>query len=165
LGYDANSPLRFTILVGNQDATMADVTTLIKDQMATIGVEARINLVDQTVFVDRVLARHDFEMAVSNFANLNDINQRSVSFFHGMQSDYVGINDPPLEAKVHEWRQTLDPEARKEIAADIQRRLADQLEWVNVTTYPFFQAYRNYVKNYPFYNGAYLFLATTWLEK
>jgi hypothetical protein len=42
--------------------------------MATIGVEARINLVDQTVFVARVLARHDFDMAVSNFANLNDIN-------------------------------------------------------------------------------------------
>jgi peptide/nickel transport system substrate-binding protein len=164
-GYDANKPLRFTLLVGNQDATMADVTTLIKDQMATIGVEARITLVDQTVFVDRVLARHDFDMAVSNFANLNDINQRSVSFFHGAQSDYVGINDPTLEAMVLQWRRTLDPEERKQLTADIQRQLADQLEWVNVTTYPFFQAYRNYVKDYPFYNGAYVFFATTWLAK
>jgi peptide/nickel transport system substrate-binding protein len=165
LGYDANHPLKFTILIGNQDATMSDVATLIKDQMAKIGVEARINLVDQTAFTDRVLVRHDFAMAVSNFANLHDINQRSVSFFKGMQSDYVGIDDPQLEAMVHEWRRTLDPEGRKQITADIQRRLADQLEWVNVTTYPFFQAYQSYVRDYPFYNGAYVFFATTWLAK
>jgi ABC-type transport system substrate-binding protein len=90
---------------------------------------------------------------------------RSVSFFHGAQSDYVGINNPTLEETVLQWRRTLDPEERKQITADIQRRLADQLEWVNVTTYPFFQAYRNYVKDYPFYNGAYVFFATTWLAK
>jgi peptide/nickel transport system substrate-binding protein len=164
-GYDANNPLRFTILVGNQDATMADVATLIKDQMAKIGVEARINLVDQTAFVDRLLVKHEYDMAVTNFANLHDINQRSVSFFKGMQSDYMGIDDPQLEAMVHDWRRTLDPEGRKRISADIQRRLADQLEWVNVTTYPFFQALRNNVRDYPFYNQAYLFLATTWLAK
>lgn len=55
---------------------------------------------------------------------------------------------------VHEWWQTLDPEGCKRISADIQRRLADQLEWVNLTTHPFSQAYRTYVKNYPFYNQA-----------
>ena len=165
LGFDAKNPLKFTILISNQDATMADVATLLKDQMAKIGVEARINLVDATAFVDRVLVKHDFEMAVSNFGSLLDINQRSVSFFKGMQSDYVGIDDPSLEAMVHEWRRTVDPERRKKISVDIQRRLADQLEWVNVATYPFFQAYRSHVKDYPFYNQAYLFLATTWLAK
>jgi ABC-type transport system substrate-binding protein len=165
IGYDANHPLTFTILIGNQDATMSDVATLIKDQMTKLGVNARINLVDQTAFVDRVLVRHDFDMAITSFANLSDINQRSVSFFKDMQSDYMGIDDPQLQAMVHEWRRTLDPEGRKKIAADIQRRLADQLEWVNATTYPFFQALRSNVKNYPFYNQAYLYLETTWLAK
>jgi peptide/nickel transport system substrate-binding protein len=165
LGYDANRPLTFTILIGNQDATMSDVATLIKDQMTKIGVNARINLVDQTAFVDRVLVRHDFDMAITSFANLMDINQRSVSFFKGMQSDYMGIDDPQLQAMVHEWRRTLAPEGRKKITADIQRRLADQLEWVNAATYPFFQALRTNVKDYPFYNQAYLFLETTWLAK
>ena len=105
-------------------------------------------------------------MLVSFFANLVDINQRSVSFFKGRQSDYMGMDDPQLEALVLQWRRTLEPEQRKAISADIQRRLAEQLEWVNVTTYPFFQAYRTAtVKNFPFYNHAYLFLDTTWLEK
>jgi ABC-type transport system substrate-binding protein len=76
LGFDEKNPLRFTILIGNQDATIADVATLIKSQMAKIGVEAKINLLDQTATVDRVLVKHDFEMTVSNFATLRDIDPR-----------------------------------------------------------------------------------------
>ena len=81
-------------------------------------------------------------------------------------STRIGMDDPQLEALVLQWRRTLEPEQRKAISADIQRRMADQLEWVNVTTYPFFQAYRTAtVKDFPFYNQALLLLDTTWLEK
>jgi len=165
LGFDEKNPLKFTILVGNHDVTLADIATLIKNQMAKIGVEAKINLLDATAVVDRVLVKHDFEMVVSNWANLVDINMRSVSFFKGRQSDYMGIDDPNLEAMVYQWRRTMDPEARKRISADMQRLIADQLYWVNATTYPFFQAHRRQVKNYPFYNQAYFFLEQVWLEK
>jgi peptide/nickel transport system substrate-binding protein len=165
LGYDAKNPVRFTILISNQDVTMADVAALIKNQMAKIGVEAKINLVDAVTLVDRVLVKHDFEMVVNNWATLRDINQRSVSFFKGRQSDYMGIDDPPLEAMVLQWRRTMDPEGRRQLSAEMQRRIADQLEWVNVTTYPFFQAYRSYVKNYPYYEQALVLFEQVWLEK
>jgi len=165
LGYDAKHPLRFTILISNQDVTMADIAALIKNQMAKIGVEARITLLDDPAVVDRVLVRHDFDMVVSSWANLVDINQRSVSFFKGRQSDYMGIDDPQLEDLVHQWRRALVPEQRKAISAAMQRRLADQLEWINLTTYPYFEAYRQHVKNFPFYNQSYQFFDTTWLAQ
>jgi peptide/nickel transport system substrate-binding protein len=92
LGYDAKNPLKFTILVNNGDATLADIATLVKNQMAKIGVEAKINLVDTTAAVERVLVKHDFEMNVSTFGTLADINQRSVSFFKGHQSDYLDVH-------------------------------------------------------------------------
>src|SRR6266571_4166841 len=163
LGFDERNPLRFTILIGNQDATMADIAALIKNQMAKIGVGAKITLLDDPAVVDRVLVRHDFDMVVSSWANLVDINQRSVSFFKGRQSDYMGIDDPQLEDLVHQWRRALVPEQRKAISAAMQRRLADQLEWINLTTYPYFEAYRQHVKNFPFYNQSYQFFDTTWL--
>jgi ABC-type transport system substrate-binding protein len=165
LGYDEKNPLKFSILVGNHDTTLADIAALIKNQMAKIGVEAKINLMDATAVVDRLLVKHDFEMLVSSFANLVDINMRSVSFFKGQQSDYMGIDDPKLEDLVHQWRRSLEPEKRKAISADIQRLLAEQLYWVNVTGYPFFQAHTAKVKGYPFYNQAYFFLESTWLDK
>jgi peptide/nickel transport system substrate-binding protein len=165
LGYEAKHPLKFTILISNADPTMADIATLIKNQMAKIGVEAKILLVDSTAGVDRVLVKHDFEMTVSSWGSLVDINMRSVSFFKGRQSDYMGIDDPKLEDLVHQWRRAIEPEKRQAISADMQRLIAEQLYWVNVTGYPFFQAYRNNVKDYPFYNRAYLFLEKTWLDK
>jgi len=165
LGYSEKNPLKLTILVSNQDATMADVAALIKNQMAKIGVEAKILLLDETARVDRVLVKHDFEMTVGNWANLRDINQRSVSFFKGRQSDYMGIDSPKLEEMVHQWRRALDEAGRRKISAEMQRLIADQLYWVNATSYPFFQAYRHDVKIYPFYNQALLLFDTTWLEK
>jgi peptide/nickel transport system substrate-binding protein len=165
LGYDEKNPLKFTLLVGNHDTTLADIAALIKNQMAKIGVDAKVHLMDSTAVVDRVLVKHDFEMHVSNWANLVDINMRSVSFFKGQQSDYMGIDDPKLEELVHQWRRALEPEKRKAISADIQRLIAEQLYWVNATGYPFYQAHTNKVKGYPFYNQAYLFLETTWLDK
>jgi peptide/nickel transport system substrate-binding protein len=165
LGFDAKNPLKFTILVPNQDVTMSDVAALIKNQMAKIGVEAKINVMDTTAAVDRVLVKHEFDMHISSFAALRDINQRSVSFFKGRQSDYVGIDDPKLEEMVHQWRRTLDEAEQRKISADMQRLIADQLYWVNVTGYPFFMAYRDTVKNYTFYNTALVLFSTTWLEK
>jgi ABC-type transport system substrate-binding protein len=167
LGFDTKHPLKFTILISNQDVSMSDVAALLKQQMATIGVEAKINLVDAVTQVDRLLVKHDFDMAVSNFGTLRDINQRSVSFFKGQQSDYVGMDDPKLEAMVRQWRRTLEEAERRKISAAIQRLLAEQLYWVNVTGYPFFQAYRDTVKEYPFYNGynGLVFFGTTWLEQ
>src|SRR6266849_114551 len=165
LGFDEKNPLKFTILISNADPTFADVAALIKEQMTKIGVEAKINVMDSTAYVDRVLVKHDFDMTVVSFANLRDINQRSVSFFKGHQSDYVGIDDPKLEEMVRQWRRTLDEAEQRKISADIQRLIADQLYWVNATGYPFFQAYRDNVKNYPFYIAALVVFGTTWLEK
>jgi ABC-type transport system substrate-binding protein len=117
--------------------------------MAKIGVEAKIMLVDSTAGVDRVLVKHDFDMHVSSWGSLVDINMRSVSFFKGQQSDYMGIDDPKLEEMVHEWRRALEPDKRQAIGADIQRLIAEQLYWVNATGYPYFQARSNKVKDYP----------------
>jgi ABC-type transport system substrate-binding protein len=65
LGYDEKHPLQFTILISNQDATTADIAALLKNQMAKIGVDAKITLLDDPAWVDRVLVRHDFDMTVS----------------------------------------------------------------------------------------------------
>lgn len=165
LGYDAKNPLQFTILVGNHDSTLADLATLVKSQLAKIGVQTKIQLMDLTAVVDRFLVKHDFDMYVSGFADLLDINMRSVSFVKGGQSNYLGIDDAQLEELVQQWRRSLDAETRKAISADMQRLLADKMYWTNLTGYPFFQAHTAKVKDFRFYGQAYFFLETVWLEK
>jgi ABC-type transport system substrate-binding protein len=165
LGFDAASRLTLNILVPNHEPTLADIAALVAHQLEKIGVEAHITLLDAIAWVERVLVAHDFEMVISNWARLLDINMRSVSFFKGGASNYTGIDDPALETMVRQWRRALDAEERKRLSADMQRLIADQLYWVNITGYPAFQAFRNNVKNYSFDNQAYLFLERVWLEK
>jgi len=165
LGYDKSNPLSFTILLGNHDTTLADIAALIKNQMAKIDVDAKINLMDTTAVVDRLLVKHDFDMLVSGFGSLVDINMRSVSFFYGAQSDYMGINDLDLQALVYKWRESLDQGQRRKASEAIQRLLADQMYWVNVSGYPFYQAYRDYVKDFVFYDQTAFLLEKVWLNK
>jgi peptide/nickel transport system substrate-binding protein len=165
LGFDETNPLQLTILVPDHDPTLADIAALIANQLEKIGVGAKIILLDAIGWVERVLVQHDFEMVVSNWANVLDINMRSVSFFKGGASNYMGIDDANLEAMVRQWRRAMPAEERRRVSADMQRLIADQLYWINVTGYPFFQAYRRQVKGYPFYNQAYLFLQQVWLER
>jgi len=165
LGFGKDHPPTFTILVPNHDVTLADMATLIKNQLAKIDVQANINLLDVTAAIERVLVKHDYDMVVSSWGSLLDINMRSVSFFKGQQSDYMGIDDPGLEAMVYQWRQALDSAERDRISADIQRLIAENLYWVNVTGYPFFQAYQDYVKDFAFYDQAYFFFEKVWVDK
>jgi peptide/nickel transport system substrate-binding protein len=165
LGFGPTNPLELTILVPNHDPTLADIAALIAHQLEQIGLKTKLMLLDAIAWVDRVLVAHDFEMVVSNWARLLDINMRSVSFFKGSRANYTGIDDPKLEAMVRQWRRTMNPEERKHTSADMQRLIAEQLYWVNISGYPVFQAYRNQVKNYAFDNQAYLFLEHVWLEK
>jgi ABC-type transport system substrate-binding protein len=90
---------------------------------------------------------------------------RSVSFFYGAQSDYMGINDLDLQALVYKWRESLDQAQRRQASEAIQRLLADQMYWVNVSGYPFYQAYRDYVKDFVFYDQTAFLLEKVWLNK
>jgi peptide/nickel transport system substrate-binding protein len=164
-GFDATNPVRLTILVPNHDPTLADIAALVAHQLEQIDVEPKIVLLDAMAWVERVLAKHEFDMVVSNWARLLDINMRSVSFFKGGASNYTGIDDPTLETMVRQWRRALDEEERKHISAEMQHLIAEQLYWINITGYPVFQAYRTYVKDFPFYDQAYLFLEHVWLDK
>jgi peptide/nickel transport system substrate-binding protein len=165
LGYDETNPLTVSMLVPNHEPALADIGALIAHQLEKIGVRTQMTLLDAIAWVERVLVKHDFEMVVSNWARLLDINMRSVSFFKGGASNYTGIDDPKLEAMVRQWRRTLDSEERKRLSADMQRLIAEQLYWINVTGYPVFQAHSRHVKNYTFDNQAYLFMERVWLER
>ncbi|HYY16672.1 MAG TPA: ABC transporter substrate-binding protein [Gammaproteobacteria bacterium] len=164
-GYDEKNPLRYTIITNNDDPAFADIAAMIKEQLAKVGVEIRIQIMDKSTWLDRVIRRYEFEQTIEDFAGLLDINQRSVSFFPGAPSDYVGLTDQRPAELIRQWRRTLDPDGRRRISHEIQRILAENLYWINLCGSPYFQAHRDYVQGYPFYNELYMFYETTWLRK
>jgi ABC-type transport system substrate-binding protein len=164
-GYDAKNPLEFEIATNNDAAFFADVSTLIKSQMERIGVKVNIVMTDKPAWLDRITNKQDFQMTVEDFAALVDINQRSLAFFRGAKANYAGFNHPELEDMVMQWRREVDPAKRRDISHTIQRFVAKDMLWCNVTGSPYFQALRDYVKGYHFMNQLYVFWETTWLDK
>jgi ABC-type transport system substrate-binding protein len=164
-GYDAKNPLRYTLVTNNDDIAFADIAAMMKEQLAKVGVEIKIEIMDKSTWLDKVIRRYDFEQTLEDFAALMDINHRSFSFFPGAPSDYVGLKDERPAELIRQWRRTMDPAERRRISHEIQRVMAENLYWINICGSPYFQAHRDYVQGYPFYNELYMFYETTWLKK
>jgi len=164
-GYDDNKPVEFELILNNDAPFFSDAATLLKSQMEKIGVHVKLVMMDKPAWLDRFLNKHEFQMAMEDFGALVDINQRSVSFFKGVRSNYGGMDSPEIEALTLQWRREVDPAKRQEVAHEIQRLFAKDMLWCNITGSPYFQAHRDYVKGYHFMNQLYVFWETTWLDK
>jgi ABC-type transport system substrate-binding protein len=66
---------------------------------------------------------------------------------------------------VLQWRREVDPDKRRALSHAMQRFVAKDMLWCNITGSPYFQAYHDYVKGYHFMNQLYVYWEATWLEK
>jgi ABC-type transport system substrate-binding protein len=164
-GYDAKKPVEFELILNNDAPFFADAATLLKSQMDKIGVKVNLVMMDKPAWLDRFTNKTDFQMAMEDFGALVDINQRSLGFFKGARANYGGIDSPELEAMVMQWRREVDAAKRRELAYAMQRLVAQDMLWCNITGSPYFQAHRDYVKGYHFMNQVYVYWETTWLGK
>jgi ABC-type transport system substrate-binding protein len=120
---------------------------------------------DKPAMIDRFTTKLDFQMVLEDFASLVDINQRSLAFFKDAKANYYGINAPELEDMVLQWRRAADPAKRRELSHAMQRFVAKDMLWCNISGSPYFQAHRDHVKGYHFMNQLYVYWETTWLDK
>jgi ABC-type transport system substrate-binding protein len=156
-GHDASNPVEFDLILNNDAPFFADAATLLKSQMEKIGVKMNLIMMDKPAWLDRFVNKSDFQMAMEDFGALVDINQRSLGFFREARANYGGINSPELEDLILQWRREADPAKRREIARAMQRLLAKDMLWCNITGSPYFQGYRDYVKGYHFMNQLYVY--------
>jgi hypothetical protein len=71
--------------------------------MKTIGVKVKLTMMDKPASIDQFLSYH-YQMIMEDFGALVGINQRSVSFFRGAQSNYSGLESPEIEELIMKWR-------------------------------------------------------------
>jgi ABC-type transport system substrate-binding protein len=164
-GYNEKNPLRYTLVSNNDDPAFADIAAMMKEQLAKIAVEMKIEIMDKSTWLDKVIRRHEFEQTLEDFAALLDINQRSVSLFVDAPGNYMGMTDTRPSELIRQWRRALDPAERRQLSQEIQRIMAENLYWINISGSPYFQAHRDHLQGYAFYNELYMFFATAWLSK
>lgn len=163
-GFDASNRLKYTIMTHGAEPSLPTVATIIKTQLAKIGVEVTIEVIDRPVFLRRLTTDRDWEQLVN--LSLSSLDAYSLSFI----MDSRGINplnhqDPHIDALWDQIKQAPTPEEYSRLSQEVQRYIVRNMARFSATALPFIQAARNSMNGYVFERGFKLRFETTWLEK
>jgi peptide/nickel transport system substrate-binding protein len=163
-GYDGKKPLQYTIMTHNADPVLATIATMMKTQLANIGVEVTIEVLDRPVFLKRVLRDKDYDQTINIALPFASAYDRAWVLERG-SLNIPNHDDPKVDALFEKYRRAIDLQTQLKVAEEIQRYLAEQMIYMTVTGYPIIQAGRDRVKGYSYLRGIKVLFETTWLER
>ncbi|MBI2910360.1 MAG: ABC transporter substrate-binding protein [Chloroflexi bacterium] len=138
-----------TTLICNAGAAREKQAVFAKDQLAKIGIDAEITPVDQTTLYERG-DRRAFDLLTTTYArNTTDPDETLYTFYATRGSrNYGDFSDKAVDELIGKQARTLDEGARKEILAEIEKKITSQV----ASVIPFWDIWQtgawNEVKNY-----------------
>jgi peptide/nickel transport system substrate-binding protein len=72
-GYDAQNPLRYTLMTHGAEASLPIIATVMKTQLAQSGVEVTVEVLDRPIFLRRVTRDRDWDQFVRPPAGSADL--------------------------------------------------------------------------------------------
>ena len=167
-GFDEQNPLKYTIMTHGAEPSLPTIATIIKTQLAQIGVEVTVEVIDRPVFLKRLTTPVKTDRNWDQIVNLTGsaLDAYSRSFI----LDSRGVNpfnhtDSRLDALWDQLKMAPTPEEVSRLNQEIQRYLMQNMIAISATTLPFVQAARDYVQGYVFERGYKLRFVTSWLDR
>ncbi len=163
-GYGPGHPLAFTFLSPTIEPAFTNVPTLLKAQLARLGVEMKIEMLDKVTWMDRFIRKHDFAMTMGNITAMA-LGNLALVFETTSPLNLAHHGDTRVDALFQQWRTTTEPTAHAQATEQLQGYLADQLYLTGLANTPFFHAVRHHVKGYTFVDKLQLNFETAWLAR
>jgi len=163
-GYSEQKPLKYTIMTHNADPVLATIAAIMKTQLANIGVEVNIEVLDRPVFLKRLLRDKDYDQTINIALPFASAYDRAWVLERG-SLNIPNHDDPKVDALFEKYRRAINPQAQLKVAEEIQRYIAGEMIYMTVTGYPIIQASRERVKGYAYLRGMKVLFETTWLER
>ena len=125
LGYGPDKPLQLKIATRNFPG-WRDPAVVMISQLKEIGIDGELDLVDTALWYPK-MARKDFTVGMVPIeSGVDDPDQMFYeSFYTGAARNYAGYSDPEFDKLVDQQSMTADPEKRKEIVWQAERKLAE----------------------------------------
>jgi peptide/nickel transport system substrate-binding protein len=163
-GYGPDHPLTFTMLSPTIEPAFTNVPTLIKDQMARIGVQLKIEMLDKVTWMDRFIRKEDFQLTLGNLTGFT-IGAFSPYLETTSAINFANHKDTKVDELFQQWRTTIEPTEHAKVTAELQNYLAERLYQIGFANTPFFHGVREHVKGYWFVDKLLLNFETAWLKK
>lgn len=122
-----------TVLLSQAGGAREAQAVVAKDQLAKIGIDARLDLVEYATVLDRAVKR-SFDVFLINWVdNTGDPDETLYTYYAtGGSRNYGDFSDKDIDALIQKQAQTIDEGARKAILAEIEKKLMDQVPMVIV---------------------------------
>jgi len=126
LGYGPEKPLKVTVSARNI-AAYRDPGAILIDQLKSIGIEGELETIETANWIPKLM-RKDFTFAISlSGSAVDDPDQIFYeSYVCKSPRNYTGYCNPEVETLIDRQSTETDPEKRKEIVWDIERRMIDE---------------------------------------
>ena len=114
-------------LVTTSVSPYTEIAGILREQLRTVGIEARLVLLPLDQVLERVLTRHDFDLAVIAGNQGPDPENLNVRFGSQGASQFMGYSSPELDAALAEGARTIDLSRRARAYFRAQQILARDL--------------------------------------
>jgi len=169
-GYGPSRPLTFELMTDTEKSVFNVITTVIKEQMARLGVTANIRLVDKVSWMNTTLQDGPWDMYVEDLLSLLTLDSNAyLSTAWTSKTSSAWSHPRHTDTKVDDYyaryARELDPAKRKAIGKELLEYVADKMYWNTVSGSPFYMVAQPYVKGYTYNAEFEVHWGTVWLDK
>lgn len=143
--------LTLKLLISSGDVPQEQMSVLIQDQLAKIGITVEIEKQEVGQAWETSIAG-DFDLGINYWTNdIIDPDQKTSFSLYGDDANlsyFTRYKNPEVSALIDQGRTELDPAKRKEIYYQIQAIAKQDVHWVDLYYSPYRNASRTYVKGF-----------------
>lgn len=165
-GYGPQKPLVFDLQANTEKSVFNIIATVVKEQMARIGVTANIRVVDKVTWMNTTLKDGHFDAYVEDLLSLLTLDSNaylSDSKMSGWSMQRHG--DKKVDALYVRYAQEMDSGKRKAIAQELQNYMIDNMYFNVVSGSPFYQIAQPWMKGYRYNAEFEVHYDGVWLDK
>ncbi len=164
-GYGPQKPLTLELMTNTEKSVFNVIATVVKEQLARIGVTANIRLTDKVTWMNAVLQDGPWDMFVEDLLSLLTLDSNGFINTTSAAWNQTRHVDTKVDDYYARYAREMDPVKRKAIAKEFQEFMADKLYWNNVSGSPFYMVAQPWVKGYVYNAEFEVHWDTVWLDK
>jgi peptide/nickel transport system substrate-binding protein len=170
VGYGPSKPLTLELMTNTEKSVFNVIATVIKEQLARIGVTANIRLVDKVSWMNTTLGDGPWDMYVEDLLSLLTIDSNGY-----LSSAYVSTKssawshprhtDTKVDDYYARYAKELDPVKRRVLAKEFLEYMADNMYWNTISGSPFYMVAQPWMKDYVYSAEFEVHYHKVWLDK
>jgi len=169
-GYGPAKPLTLELMTNNEKSVFSVIATVVKEQLARVGVTANIRVVDKVSWMNTTLQDGPWDMYVEDLLSLLTIDSNGyLSTAYVSKNSSVWSHPRHTDTKVDDYyaryAREMDPAKRKAIGKELLEYMADKMYWNTISGSPFYMVSQPWVKGYVYNAEFEVHWDNVWLDK